>query len=86
VVPRVHAAIQLNPKFWRKLLPARGLAHLWLIPILAHCVDADGRPVPGAPPLDPLTELTRFNADHEIPGAFAAIREFRAPARYNRST
>lgn len=42
-----YAAIQLNPKFWRKLLPARGLAHLWLIPMLAHCVDADGRPVRG---------------------------------------
>ena len=44
-----HAAIQLNPKFWRKLLPVRGLAHLWLIPILAHCDDDDGRPVHGAP-------------------------------------
>ncbi len=49
-----YAAIQLNPKFWRKLLPARGLAHLWLIPILAHCADAAGRPVRGAPPLGPL--------------------------------
>ena len=34
-----YAAIQLNPKFWRKLLPARGLAHLWLIPILAYCAE-----------------------------------------------
>ncbi len=24
-----HAAIQLNPTFWRALLPARGLAHRW---------------------------------------------------------
>ena len=32
-----RTAIQLNPKFWQKLLPARGLAHRWLIPILAHC-------------------------------------------------
>ena len=79
-----YAAIQLNPKFWRKLLPARGLAHLWLIPILAHCVDADGRPVRGAPPLGPLTELARFNADREIPGAVAAIRKFWAPTRYDR--
>ena len=46
-----YAAIQLNPKFWRKLLPTRGLAHLWLIPLLAHCADADGCPVRGAPPL-----------------------------------
>jgi uncharacterized protein len=81
-----YAAIQLNPKFWRKLLPARGLAHLWLIPILAHCVDADGRPVRGAPPLGPLTTLARFNADREIPGAVAAIKEFWAPTRYNRQT
>jgi uncharacterized protein len=81
-----HAAIQLNPKFWRKLLPARGLAHMWLIPILAHCADADadGRPVRGVPPQDPLTELAHFNAHHEIPGAVAAIRELWAPARYNR--
>ena len=79
-----NAAIQLNPKFWRKLLPARGLAHLWLIPILAYCVDASGRPVRGAPPLGPLTELARFNADREIPGAVAAIREFWAPTRYSR--
>ena len=78
-----HAAIQLNPKFWRKLLPARGRAHLWLIPILAHCVDAEGRPVRGAPPPGPLTELARFNADREIPGAVAAIREFWKPTRYN---
>ena len=48
-----HAAIQLNPKFWQKLLPARGLAHKWLIPILAHCTNADGRPVRGAPPHGP---------------------------------
>ena len=81
-----HAAIQLNPKFWRKLLPARGMAHRWLIPILAYCVDADGRPVRGAPPLGPLTELARFDAHLEIPGAVAAIREFWAPARYNRSS
>ena len=78
-----YAAIQLNPKFWRKLLPTRGLAHLWLIPILTHCADADGRPVRGAPPLGPLTELARFNGDREIPGAVAAIREFWAPTRYN---
>jgi hypothetical protein len=79
-----HAAIQLNPKFWRKLLPARGRAHLWLIPILAHCVDAEGRPVRGAPPPGPLTELAHFNADREIPGAVAAIRAFWKPARYTR--
>ncbi len=79
-----YAAIQLNPKFWRKLLPARGIAHLWLIPILAHCVDEDGRPVRGAPPLGPLTELARFNAGREIPGAVTAIRKFWAPTRYNR--
>ena len=81
-----YAAIQLNPKFWRKLLPARGLAHLWLIPILAYCVDADGRPVRGAPPLGPLTDLARFNADREIPGAVAAMRKFWAPTRYNRQS
>jgi uncharacterized protein len=78
-----HAAIQLNPKFWRKLLPARGLAHMWLIPILAHCTDADGRPVRGAPPQGPLTELVHFDAYREIPSAVAAIREFWAPTRYN---
>jgi uncharacterized protein len=79
-----HAAIQLNPTFWRKLLPARGLAHMWLIPILAHCADDHGRPVRGAPPRGPLTELARFDAHREIPAAVAAIREFWAPSRYNR--
>jgi uncharacterized protein len=79
-----HAAIQLNPTFWRALLPARGLAHRWLIPILAHCARADGRPVRGAPPRGPLTELARCDAHREIPGAVAAIREFWAPTRYNR--
>ena len=79
-----HAAIQLNPKFWRKLLPARGLAHIWLIPILAHCTNADGRPVRGAPPQGPLTKLAPFDANIEIPRAVAAIREFWAPTRYNR--
>ena len=78
-----HAAIQLNPKFWRKLLPARGLAHRWLIPILAHCTNADGRPVRGAPPHGPLGELAQFDAHHTIPGDVAAIREFWAPTRYN---
>ena len=71
-----HAAIQLNPKFWRRLLPARGLAHLWLIPILVHCTDADGRPVHGAPPPGPLTDLARSDAEREIPDAVSAIREF----------
>ena len=78
-----HAAIQLNPKFWQKLLPARGLAHRWLIPILAHCTDADGRPVRGAPPHGPLTELAQFDAHRTIPGDVAAIRQFWAPTRYN---
>jgi uncharacterized protein len=79
-----HAAVQLNPKFWRKLLPARRLAHRWLIPILAHCTNADGRPVRGAPPHGPLTQLAQFDAHHTIPGDVAAIREFWAPTRYNR--
>jgi uncharacterized protein len=79
-----HAAIQLNPKFWRELLPARGLAHMWLIPILAHCTDADGRPVRGAPPRGPLTDLARFDAKREIPGKVIAIREFWIPTRYSR--
>jgi uncharacterized protein len=79
-----HAAIQLNPKFWRKLLPARGLAHIWLISILAHCTDANGRPVRGAPPQGPLTDLAHFDAHREIPRAVVAIREFWAPTRYNR--
>jgi yecA family protein len=35
-----YAAIQLNPKYWRKLLPARPQDHFWLIPILAHCTRA----------------------------------------------
>jgi uncharacterized protein len=81
-----HAAIQLNPTFWRKLLPARRMAHLWLIPILAHCTRADGRPVPGAPPPGPLTELARFDADRTIPPAVVAMREFWAPSRYNRQS
>ena len=79
-----HAAVQLNPTFWRKLLPARGLAHRWLIPILAHCTNTDGRPVRGAPPHGPLTELAQFDAHHTIPGDVAAIRAFWAPTRYNR--
>jgi len=57
---------------------------MWLIPILAPCTDADGRPVRGVPPQGPLTELANFNAHREIPGAVAAIREFWAPTRYNR--
>ena len=79
-----QAAIQLNPKFWQKLLPTRGLAHRWLIPILAHCTNADGRAVRGAPPHGPLTELAQFDAHRTIPGDVAAIREFWAPTRYNR--
>src|SRR5580704_16008358 len=78
-----HAAVQLNPRFWQKLLPARGLAHRWLIPILAHCTNADGRPVRGAPPHGPLTELAQFDAHRTIPADVAAIREFWAPTRYN---
>jgi uncharacterized protein len=80
-----YAAIQLNPKFWRKLLPARRQAHLWLIPILAHCTGPDGRPVPGAPPLGPLTELARLDAHRNIPPAVVAMREFWAPSRYDRA-
>ena len=65
------------------MLPARRQAHLWLIPILAHCTGDDGRPVPGAPP-PALTELARFDAHRNIPPAVVAIREFWAPSRYNR--
>ena len=78
-----YAAIQLNPKYWRKLLPARRQAHPWLIPILAHCIAADAGPVPGAPPPGPLTELARFDAHRNIPPAVVAMREFWAPSRYN---
>jgi uncharacterized protein len=81
-----YAAIQLNPKYWRKLLPARRHAHLWLIPILAHCTGANGRPVPGGPPPGPLTELARLDAQRSIPPAVVAIREFWAPERYKRHT
>ena len=79
-----YAAIQLNPKYWRQLLPARRQARLWLIPILAHCTGDDGRPVPGGPPPGPLTELARFDAHRNIPPAVVAIREFWAPSRYKR--
>ncbi len=72
--------------FHAAMLPARRMAHLWLIPILAHCTRADGRPVPGAPPPGPLTELARFGADRAIPPAVVAMREFWAPSRYNRQT
>lgn len=80
-----HAAIQLNPKYWRRLLPARRQAHPWLIPILAHCTDANGRPVPGAPPPGPLTDLARFEAHRTIPPAIVAMRAFWAPSRYSQS-
>jgi uncharacterized protein len=79
-----YAAIQLNPKYWRQLLPARRHAHLWLIPILAHCTRAGGRPVPGGPPTGPLTDLARVDAQRSIPPAVVAIREFWAPTRYKR--
>jgi uncharacterized protein len=78
-----YAAIQLNPKYWRQLLPARRQAHLWLIPILAHCTEGDARPVPGAPPPGPLTELARGDAHRTIPPAVVAMRDFWAPSRYN---
>ena len=52
-------------------------------PILAYCTNADGRPVRGAPPHGPLTELAQFDAHRTIPGDVAAIREFWAPTRYN---
>jgi hypothetical protein len=53
---------------------------MWLIPILAHCTDADGRPVRGMPLQGPLAH---FDAYREIPGAVAAIRGFWAPTQYN---
>lgn len=81
-----HAAIQLNPKYWRPLLPARRQAHPWLIPILAHCTGSDGRPVPGAPPPGPLTDLARLDAHPTIPPAVVAMREFWAPTRYGRTS
>ena len=46
-------------------------------------IDADGRPVRGAPPHGPLTQLAQFDAHRTIPGDVAAIREFWAPTRYN---
>jgi uncharacterized protein len=79
-----YAAIQLNPKYWRALLPARRMAHQWLIPILAHCAGLDGRPVPGAPPKGPLTELARLDTHRDIPPAVVAIRQFWAPSRFAR--
>ena len=54
------------------------------IRILAHCTGPDGRSVPGAPPLGPLTQLARLDAHRNIPPAVVAIREFWAPSRYNR--
>ena len=77
-----QAAIQLRPRAWRRLMPAGRLAHAWLLPILAHCTDAHGRPPPGAPPPGPRAELMRINADRDIPPAVEAMRQFWMPIRF----
>jgi hypothetical protein len=76
--------MQLRPKAWRRLLPAGRPAHAWLLPILVHCTDANGRPVPGAPPPGSLTELARFEADRDIPRASEATCQFWMPIRFKR--
>jgi uncharacterized protein len=77
-----HAAMQLRPRAWRRLLHARHPAHVWLLPILVHSTDAAGRPVPGAPPPGPLAEMARFEADQRIPLVVEAMRQFWMPSRF----
>jgi uncharacterized protein len=77
-----HAAMQLRRKAWRRLWPTGRPANPWLLPILSHCTDAAGRPVPGAPPPGPRAEQARFEAEWTIPFDVEAMRQFWMPTRF----
>jgi uncharacterized protein len=75
------AAMRLRFEAWRPLLDLNRIEHGLLLPILLHCIDPLGRPMPGPPREGPESEAFLRSAYHDIPPVIPAIREFWMPQR-----
>ena len=73
--------MRLRFEAWRPLLDLNRIEHGLLLPILLHCIDPLGRPMPGPPREGPESEAFLRSAYHDIPPVIPAIREFWMPQR-----
>jgi uncharacterized protein len=80
-----YAAMRLRKSAWAPLLDASNLRHSLLQPILLHCRDDQGRPLPGALPQKDGEIGGLSNAHLGIPAAVEALRQYWMPIRYKRA-
>jgi uncharacterized protein len=80
-----HAAMRLRLPAWAPLLDLSNINHGLLLPILLHCVDDHGRPMPGPPRKGRETEEFLRNAHTDIPMVVEAMRQYWMPTRYARA-
>jgi len=69
------AVVNQNREEWRDVLDLENHLHGLMLPVLIHCVDAQGRPLLGPPREGPETEAFLKQAYTDIPACVAAIRE-----------
>jgi hypothetical protein len=77
-----YAVMKLRLLTWSRLMSPNTIEHALLLPILAHCVDTDGRPVLGAArhglAYPPLVQ----DAPRDIPTVVEALRQYWTPTRF----
>ena len=80
-----YAAMRLRLPAWAPLLDASNVNHGLLLPILLHCRDDQGRPLPGPPRSRGATGNSLRNAYADIPAGVEALRQYWMPIRYARA-
>ncbi|WP_348774949.1 UPF0149 family protein [Sinorhizobium fredii] len=80
-----YAATRLRLPAWAPLLDAGNVNHSLLLPILLHCRDDRGRPLPEPPRRGSETGDFLRNAYAFIPAAVDAMRQYWMPIRYARA-
>ena len=77
--------MQLRLSAWAPLLDISNIHDGFLLPVLLHCVDDQGRPLLGPPRTGRETEKFLRNAHADIPDVVEAMRQYWMPTRYARA-
>jgi len=77
-----YAVMKLRLLIWSRLMSPTAIEHWLLLPILAHCVDTDGRPVLGAPRHSLANPPFAQDPSRAIPAVVEALRQYWMPTRY----
>ena len=79
-----YAAMQLRMSAWAPLLNIDDINYGLLLPIFAHCVDDQGRPLLGPTRKGPEGKAFLRKAYTDIPAVVEAMRQYWMPTRYRR--